>query len=84
MSTDWHGRRSKWPEKIECHEAGCEDECDLVEDQGDGYCVYCCPTHGEFGCQFDDDDDWYDPELDFGQEFDPYEGAYEDGETDDA
>ncbi len=83
--TDWNGKPSKWPATIECGQDGCTEQAELMEDEGNGYCVYYCPVHESFGCQFDDDEDDYDPDLDFGFEVNPYEHReYEDeGDPDD-
>ena len=72
MSYDLLDNFSKYPGEIECGQDGCKEMAWLVEDQGAGYCSYECPVHGGFGVQYDDDEDNYDPELDFGFEFDPY------------
>lgn len=51
---------SKWsnaPKEIECGQDGCKEMAWLVEDEGQGYCGYECPTHGAFSVQFDWDED---------------------------
>lgn len=80
MPYDFLDKYSPWPEEIECGQDGCKEKAWLVEDQGTGYCSYECPVHGAFGVQYDTpDEDFYDEDLDFGVEFDPFdEYEYED------
>lgn len=78
MSVTWEGKYSKWAEHIECGQDGCTEISDLMGDEGGGYCTYYCPIHGPFGVQYDDPDEDYDPDLDFGDWDDPYD---DDGES---
>ncbi len=70
---DMHSKPTKWPTEIECGQDGCKELAWITEDQGAGCVGYECPVHGSFLCQYDDPDDDYDPELDFGDDFDPYD-----------
>lgn len=69
MSATWSGKPSVWPETIKCDQDGCTEDADLVEDEGGGYCAYCCPAHGMFAVQYDDD---YDDDDEW-DDFDDYE-----------
>lgn len=64
MSEDWNAKPSVWPETIECGQDGCQEDAELVDDQGGGYCIYYCPVHDMMGVQFDSSDEYYEDEDD--------------------